>query len=158
MQPLRFDGYRIEPTGNMGYAAVLAYRGYDGRESRGLVNFPGYPLARGDQVNRFISPDGRAIEVRLELDEAAYREREPWSLDLGAYRIVAGSAPLRLTLAPGEEGRLFTGGNLRAERLVRWLGYSVTRDPLAPVLFAAALLILSGLLWHGLRRVRRVER
>jgi hypothetical protein len=155
MRALAIDGYRIEPTGNMGYAVVLAYRGHDGRETRGLVNFPGYPLARNDQINRFMSPDGQAIEVRLELIGAPYREREPWSLDLPiTYRLVVGAPPLRLTLAPGEERQLFVGGTLRVEGLVRWLGYSVTRDPLAPVLAVAGILALLGLLWHGLSTLR----
>lgn len=156
MRPIRLDGYRIEPTGNMGYAALLAYRERDGRESRGIVNFPGYPLSRNDQVNRFMSPEGQAIEVRLELIGAPYREREPWSLDLPVtYRIVVDSQPLRLTLAPGEERQLFIAGSLRIESMVRWLGYSVTRDPLAPALGIAGMLAMFGLLWHILQQTQR---
>lgn len=156
MRALAIEDYRVEPTGNMGYAVVLAYRGHDGRETRGLVNFPGYPLARNDQINRFMSPDGQKIEVRLDLIGAPYREREPWSLDLPiAYRLGVGSPPLRLTLAPGEERQLFAGGTLRVDGLVRWLGYSVTRDPLAPALGIAGMLAMFGLLWHSLQRTRR---
>lgn len=158
--PVRFleltelDGYRLTPTGNMGYAAVLSFRGA-GAPQRGVVNFPGYPKLRAHQVNRFYLPGGRAMEVSLVSGDTPYRRDEPWALRLPQDAELRFQSPgwLPFTLRAGGEHAL-DGGALRVEAVRRWLGYSVSRDPLAPLVFVAGVLCVLGVVWHMLSRRR----
>lgn len=160
MLPVRFldltelDGYRLTPTGNMGYAAVLSLRGA-GAPQRGVVIFPGYPNMRAHQVNRFYLPGGRAMEVSLVSGDAPYRRDEPWELRLpqDAELRFQSTGWLPFTLRVGGEHAL-DGGALRVEAVRRWLGYSVSRDPLAPLVFVAGALCVLGVVWHMLSRRR----
>jgi len=150
LQPVSVDGFRLSPTGNMGYAAVLTYIAKDGRTQRGVVNFPGYPNARSKQENRYLGPEVQETVVALSMDNPPYRKVKPWVLTLpDKYNITVKHDWRRFSLTPGQEYPL-QKGRLRFDGLVRWLGYSAIRDPLAPLVFMSALLIVLGIAWHML--------
>ena len=160
--PIRFleavmlNGYRIEPTGNMGYAAVLSYRAPDGTVQRGVVNFPAYPNLRNKQKNQFYQPADRWIAAELVMPNPPYRQNRPWSLELpSVYHLKLRYNKQTFKLRPGKEIKLGKG-RLRLDGLVRWLGYVVNRDPTAPLMFVAGLVCLLGLGCHWLA-VRKPE-
>lgn len=148
LQPVNIDGFRITPTGNMGYSAILTYSYKDGRQQHGVVNFPGYPTSRTNQTNRFLSPETQETHVRLNLVNPPYRKDQPWSLDLSENTTVTIEHDwLKFNLKPGDVGTL-PNGRLHFNKLVRWLGYSAVYDPFAPFIFFSALVSLLAIFWH----------
>lgn len=150
MQAAHIDGYRIEPTGNMGYAAVFTYTDRQGKQTRGVVNFPGYPTQK-IQSNPFKSPAGKWTNASLEMDHWPYRERQAWTLDIpDSVRIKLKTEQTRFTLKPGEIQKL-PSGQFKLEKVSRWLGYKLSRDPLAPVIFISSLVSCISLILYWLQ-------
>jgi hypothetical protein len=158
MQAAYINGYRIEPTGNMGYAAVFSYTDQHGKQTRGVVNFPGYPT-RSTQTNPFKSPAGKWTNATLEMDSWPYREKQPWTLDIPAsVRIKLKTEQTMFILKPGEVQTL-PSGKLKLEKVTRWLGYKLSRDPLAPFIFISSLLGCLSLIlsWLQSRKIEIVK-
>lgn len=158
MQAAHIDGYRIEPTGNMGYAAVFTYIDQHGKQSRGVVNFPGYPT-QTIQTNPFRSPAGNWTNATLEMDSWPYREQQAWSLDIPtSVRIKLKTEQIRFVLKPGEVQTL-PSGQLKLEKVTRWLGYKLSRDPLAPLVFISSLLACLSLIlsWSQAHKIESVK-
>ena len=150
MQAANIEGYRIEPTGNMGYAAVFTFIDPRGRQTRGVVNFPGYPT-QTLQTNPFKTPAGKWAKATLEMDHWPYRDNTAWILDIPAsVRIKLNTEQRRLVLHPGEFHQL-PSGQLRLDKVNRWLGYKLSCDPLAPMIFFSSLLSCLSLALYCLR-------
>lgn len=150
MQAATLDGYRIEPTGNMGYAAVFTFTDRQGRQTHGVVNFPGYPTQK-IQTNPFKSPAGKWTNATLEMDHWPYRDNIPWTLDIPAsVRLKLKTEQTRFVLRPGELQDL-PSGKLKLDKVSRWLGYKLSRDPLAPIIFISSLLCCLSLVLYGLQ-------
>lgn len=150
MQAAHIDGYRIEPTGNMGYAAVLTYIDTNGKQHRGVVNFPGYPTQK-IQSNPFRGPNGQWINIGLEMGDWPYRDKQAWALDIpDSVRIKLKTEQTSFVLKPGEE-QILPSGKLKLEKVSRWLGYRITRDPFAPFILVSSLLCCLSLTLHRLQ-------
>jgi len=150
MQAADIKGYRIEPTGNMGYAAVFTYTTRQGKQTRGVVNFPGYPT-QTIQSNPFKGPAGKWVNATLLMDNWPYREKQAWVLTIPASaRIKLKTEQTGFILRPGET-QILPSGQLKLEKVSRWLGYKLSRDPLAPLIFISSLLCCITLILYWLQ-------
>lgn len=157
MQAAHIDGYRIEPTGNMGYAAVLSHIDKHGKQTRGVVNFPGYPTQK-IQSNPFRAPTGKWININLEMEHWPYQENHAWQLDIPASASIRlKTEQTRFTLKSGESQQL-PSGKLKLESIRRWLGYKISHDPLAPWIFISSLLACISLSLYWLQMYKPVIR
>lgn len=138
--PFRHAGYRFYTTSNKGFAAVLVWTGNNGEVQRGAVHFPSYPLHDWNQVNRWTSPRGEQIELRLHLPDKLAHDRD-WVLS---------SADTGVSLAISLNGRsvvmekgipVSTGnGTLQLEDISMWMGYEIFYNPVLPWLLVAAII------------------
>ncbi len=150
MQAATIHGYRIEPTGNMGYAAVFTFTDLQGKQTRGVVNFPGYPTQKL-QTNPFKTPNGKWTNATLEMEQWPYQDHTAWTLAIPASaRIKLKAEQNRFVLKPGEIHKL-PSGQLKLDKISRWLGYKLSRDPLAPMIFFSSLLSCLSLALYYLR-------
>lgn len=151
-RPLVLDGYRFYTSPNKGFAPLLTWRPAQGEAVTGAVHLPSFPMHELRQAREWQLPDGRAVWVMLQIDEALIdpKERAAFRLPDKAVLIVR-QGDRRAELVPGA-GVALDGGMLVYEGLRTWMGYRVAYDPTLPWLLSAALLAALSLGWHYLRK------
>jgi len=147
-RPLVIDGYRIYPTHNKGFSAILSWwpEG-SGAAVAGAVNFPSYPRLSWRQSRSWVTPSG--LELDLELAPVVFPADRRWTLSAqkaGAGLFLDAGDGVRSELRVGETVPV-RGGFVRLEKLGMWMGYRVFYEPTLPWLFATALLALAALAW-----------
>lgn len=151
VRPADVAGYRFSPTANKGYAVALVWTGRDGAETGGWLHLPSYPAFEWRQEHRWRAPDGTPVVVALTVP--ASPAAGPWVFDASrvpsVIRVTAGETAAA-EVAIGQRLAL-PGGTLRVEAVRLWVGYRITRDPAAPLLFVVAATGLAALALHVLR-------
>ena len=132
------NGYRFMTTFNKGFAVLVLWRGTDGREALGTVNFPSYPKFDWKQRKVWTTPAGERLSLELKLAERV-PEDAPWTLSSHT-RSVA-------TVKPGQPVAV-KGGEITVVDLRLWMGYRIDHNPLLPWLLMAAFLSLAALGVH----------
>jgi len=147
-RPLVIDAHRIYTTSNKGFAPLLQWRPARGDAQRGAVHLPSYPLHELTQSREWTLPDGRAVWVQLQFEQAPIAPDAAAQFRLpDVHRLVVRVDEQRAELAPGAVMAL-PGGVLVYEGLRPWMGYRVTHDPSLPWLLAASLLAALSLAVH----------
>jgi len=154
------NGYRFMTTFNKGFAVLVLWRGADGREALGTVNFPSYPKFDWKQRKDWTTPAGETLSLELKLAERVPKD-SPWTLssrDVGYEVGISGGTHAGTTVKPGEPVAV-KGGEIRAVDLRLWMGYRIDYNPLLPWLLTTAFLSLGALGVHvALKfRVPRVD-
>jgi cytochrome c biogenesis protein len=147
-RPLVIDGYRIYPTHNKGFSAILRWWPEDGGSAVvGSVNFPSYPRLSWRQTRSWVTSSG--LELDLELAPVVFPADRRWTLSAqraGPGLFLDQGDGVRSELRVGETVPV-RGGFLRLEKLAMWMGYRVFYEPTLPWLFVTALLALAALAW-----------
>jgi hypothetical protein len=148
-------GYRFMTTFNKGYSVLVRWRGADGREAFGAVNFPSFPNFDWKQVNDWITPAGESLTFELMLAER-FPEEAPWTLRSRGidYEVgIAGKGRAEETIGPGQSIAV-AGGEITILDLRLWMGYRIDYNPLLPWLLTAAFLSLGALAVHMAQKFR----
>lgn len=148
-------GYRFMTTFNKGYSVLVLWRGDEGREVLGAVNFPSYPTFDWKQVNDWTTPGGEMLTFELKLAERI-PEAGPWTLRSGnvGYDVgVSGGSRPEQTIAPGQSIDV-VGGKITIVDLRLWMGYRIDHNPLLPWLLTAVFLSLGALAVHMAQKFR----
>lgn len=147
--PLVFPPYRLYTSFNKGFAPVITFTDADGVSQTGLVHLPAYPLNEDRQGNVWTpSGGGEPVALWLVFDKPIYRPDASWRFEKPDNpRLVTIYRGDRHELAPGESVAV-AGGVLRFDDLKTWMGYTISANPLAPLVATAALASLAALLWH----------
>lgn len=147
-RPLVLEGYRFYTTFNKGFSVLLTWIPDRGAPVTGTVNMPSYPLFEYKQDNSWTPQGGSEIKFWLQLD-TGLDEEAAWVLDGRNYKgtLVVTNEDKRIELQPGESAEV-TGGHLRYERLLQWMGYKVFYDPTIKWLFFVSMAAVFGLGWH----------
>jgi cytochrome c biogenesis protein len=143
------NGYRFTTTFNKGYSVVVLWRGSDGREGLGTVNFPSYPKFDWKQTNDWTTPSGETLTFELRLAERV-PEDGPWILSSRdvVYEVgISSATQSERTIAPGQPIAV-KGGEITPVDLRLWMGYRIDYNPLLPWLLTAAFLSLGALAVH----------
>jgi cytochrome c biogenesis protein len=155
-RPLVIDGYRIYPTHNKGFSAILSWWPEGGGAAvAGAINFPSYPRLSWHQSRSWVTPSG--LQLDLELTPAVFPADRRWTLSAqqaGAGLSLDAGGGIRSELRVGEIVAV-RGGFVRLEKLGMWMGYRVFYEPTLPWLFAASLLALAALAWWFWARFAR---
>ena len=105
-RPLVVEGYRIYPTHNKGFSAILSWRPQaGGAPVVGAVNFPSYPRLSWRQQSSWIIPDGQTLT--LELMPAQIPLERNWMLSADQ-----AGALIHIETADGARWQLREGGVL----------------------------------------------
>jgi ResB-like family len=156
-RPLVIDAHRIYTTSNKGFAPLLQWRPERGDALRGAVHLPSYPMHELTQSREWTLPDGRAVWVQLQFDEALIAPDAAAQFRLpDVHRLVVRVGEQRAELVPGAAMAL-PGGVLVYEGLRPWMGYRVTHDPSLPWLLAASLLVALSLTVHFIVKFRNAR-
>jgi len=155
-RPLVAAGYRFYTSFNKGFAPVLTYVAPDGLAHSGAVHLPSYPLNYFKQGNDWVLPGtGERMKLWLHLPEPVYDEARAWRFRKPEdARLVLIDGERRYELRPGETLAV-RGGLLRYDGLRSWMGYTISYNPLAPWMLAAAALGVLALGWHVAAKIRR---
>ena len=149
------NGYRFTTTFNKGYSVVVVWRGSDGREGLGAVNFPSYPKFDWKQTNDWTTPSGETLTFELRLAERV-PEAGPWILSSRdvVYEVgISSATQSERTIAPGQSIAV-NGGEITPVDLRLWMGYRIDYNPLLPWLLTAAFLSLGALAVHMAQKFR----
>jgi hypothetical protein len=149
------NGYRFMTTFNKGFAALVLWRGADGREALGTINFPSYPKFDWKQRKDWTTPSGEPLTLELKLAERL-PEESPWTLgsrDVGYEVGISGDTVAGATVGPGEPVAV-NGGQITVVELRLWMGYRIDYNPLLPWLLTAAFLSLGALGVHMVQKFR----
>lgn len=150
---LVMDGYRFYTSFNKGYAPLLTWQPSEGATPvSGAVHMPSYPMFAHKQDQIWQPPQGPELKLWLRL-ETGLQENQAWVLNGQPVRsvLVATDADKRYELLPGQAVKI-SGGTLRYEKLLTWMGYKIFYDPTLHWMFAASVLSVAGLGWHFWRR------
>ena len=154
--PLIVGGYRFYTSFNKGFAPVLSYVDTNGRQHRGSVHLPSYPLNYFNQGNEWHLPDGSAaLKLWLHIPEPVYDETRHWTFhkpENASLVLIDGED--RFELRAGEAQQL-AGGLVRYEGLRSWMGYTISYNPLMPWMLATIFIGVLCLAWHIWRRICR---
>jgi cytochrome c biogenesis protein len=149
------NGYRFMTTFNKGFSALVLWRGADGREALGTVNFPSYPKFEWKQRKDWTTPAGEPLTLELKLAERV-PEESPWTLssrDVGYEVGIFGDTVAEATVGPGEPVAV-KGGEITVVDLRLWMGYRIDYNPLLPWLLTAAFLSLGAIGVHMAQKFR----
>lgn len=154
-KPLVLAGYRFYTTFNKGFSPVLEFTGDSGVPQLGAIHLPSYPLNHFKQGNDWQIPgSGRSLKVWLHIPEEVYRVDDAWAFALPENpRLVVIDGEERRELSLGEAVSL-PEGRLRFQELRKWMGYSISYNPLMPWIIAAICLAIAALGWHGIAKMR----
>jgi cytochrome c biogenesis protein len=148
-QPLVAGRYRFYTSFNKGFAPLLSYTDARGITRQGTVHLPSYPLNYYRQGNEWILPDeSKVVKLWLRLPEPVYVEDAAWRFRKPEDAVlVVMDGETRHELRPG--GAVALGdGVLRYEGLRTWMGYTISYNPVAPWMLAAAVVGVLGFAWH----------
>lgn len=150
-QPLVMGDYRLFVDNSFGYSAVLDRLLPDGTRRLLLINFPvprrewnGDWEASRREVMRLPGAPSLLMDMRLSGGDSP-------SLAISAQ----GSTPFEGELLPGDVAELGTF-KLHFRGIAPWMGFYVAHEPARELVFAGALLALSGFLLHVAFPFRRV--
>jgi cytochrome c biogenesis protein len=149
------NGYRFTTTFNKGYSVVVLWRGSDGQEGLGAVNFPSYPKFDWKQTNDWTTPSGETLTFELKLAERV-PEDGPWTLSSrdADYEVgISSASQSERTIGPGQSIAV-EGGEIAPVDLRLWMGYRIDYNPLLPWLLTAAFLSLGALAVHMAQKFR----
>lgn len=156
-RPLLDSGYRFTVTPNKGFALSLSWMDDAGTTLSGNLHMPSYPAREWEQEQAWQTPSGEI--VRLSVERSAAPSDRSWVLDRSAFdgRVwLLDSTGRRQALHPGVPVEV-SGGRVRLDEVVMWIGYRVESRGLLVWVFAAALLGLIALGWHFWRRPPRYQ-
>jgi hypothetical protein len=153
-RPLVVDGHRLYTTSNKGFAPVLRWQPSGGEPVIGAVHLPSYPLHEMRQSQEWTLPDGRAVWLMLQFDDAPIAPDAPARFRLpSTHTLVLRMGDARVELEPGQ-AMTIDGGSLVYEGLRTWMGYRVSYQPLLPWLLAASLIAVLALALHYVQALR----
>ncbi len=149
------NGYRFTTTFNKGFSVVVLWRGSDGEEGLGAVNFPSYPKFDWKQTNDWTTPSGETLTFELKLAERV-PEEGAWTLssrDVDYEVGISSASQSERTIGPGQAIAV-KGGEIMPVDLRLWMGYRIDYNPLLPWLLTAAFLSLGALAVHMAQKFR----
>lgn len=156
--PLVIDGYRLYTTPNKGLAVALRWQAGGEAATAGLLHLPSYPFYDYMQENRWRTPDGRTLLVKLRIAQAVPQDAA-WTLDPHALHavLVVDAGEGAHELRAGETLRV-GAATLHYDGLAGWMGYRIFYDPTLWPMLVAALTGVLGLAVHFWRRWRPMRR
>lgn len=152
--PLVLGGYRFYTSFNKGFAPVFTWIPNNGGEPvTGDIHLPAYPEHANRQVSEWTPPgETSPLWMMLDFDEVILDpDHDSFFRVPEKHVMIIRQAENRHEMRPGS-GIDLTGGRLQYNGLRTWMGYTVSYDWTRPWLVAAAILAMSSLGWHFVRK------